>query len=111
MTQLYSKRFLAQQGLSGTGSSIVVPAGRRYIVKQVTIYCSSTVAYIRAFFEDDSSGAALFTGQVTAGNIEWFGFYGAIVFEEGEGFHFQVDSPGGVESADVYAGGYDLSAP
>lgn len=110
MATLYSKRFLAQQGLSGTGASIVVPVGRVYIVKQVTIYMDPAFGITRAFFEDDTSGAALFTGQQTIGNPEWFGLYGALVFEAGMGFHFQVDaSPG--DGADVYAGGYDLSAP
>jgi hypothetical protein len=107
MTTLYSTRFIAAQGLSGTGASVTVPTGRVYIVKQVTIYMDPAFGVTRAFFQDDTSGAALFTGQQTIGNPEWFGLYGALVFREGEGFHFQVDaSPG--DGADVYAGGYDL---
>lgn len=109
MAQLYSRRFIAQQGLSGAGGSITVPAGRVYVVKQVTIY-SSPLAAVRAFFEDDTSGAALFSGTFTGTSGGWVGFYGALVFEAGQGFHFQVDATF-LDAADVYAGGYDLSAP
>jgi hypothetical protein len=110
MAQLFSKRFIAVQGLSGTGASITVPAGRVYIVKQVVIYSDPTFGILRTFFEDDSSGAALFTSQTTPGNPLWSGFYGALVFEAGQGMHFQVSGTLG-DSADVYAGGYDLSTP
>jgi hypothetical protein len=110
VAQLYSKRFLAQQGLAGTGGSVTVPAGHVYVVKQVTLYCSALLGQVHMFFEDDVSGAALFSGAVNPGTPEWFGFYGALVFEPGDGFHFQVDvTPG--DEADVYAGGYDLILP
>lgn len=110
MTALYSTRFYAAKGLSGTGPSVTVPAGHVYVVKQITIYVDPTTLPTRVFFEEDATGAALFTGQQTAGNPEWFGFYGAIVFEQGQGFHFQVDA-GPLDGADVYAGGYDLTSP
>lgn len=110
MAQLYSRRFIAVQGLSGTGASITVPAGRVYIVKQVTIYSDPTFGILRSFFQDDSSGAALFTSQTNIGTPLWSGFYGHLVFEAGQGFHFQVSGSLG-DSADVYAGGYDLSSP
>jgi hypothetical protein len=77
-----------------------------YIVKQVTIY-SSPLNPVRAFFEDDTSGAALFSGTFTGASGGWVGFYGALVFEAGEGFHFQVNATLS-DAADVYAGGYDL---
>jgi len=79
-----------------------VPAGKVAIVKQVTIYVDPTTLPTRVFLEDGATGAALFTGQQTAGNPEWFGFYGAI--------HFQV-SAGPGDGADVYAGGYLLDLP
>lgn len=104
---IYSVRFLAQQGLAGTGVSVTVPAGHVYVVKQVTMYCNPLLSQTTMFFQDDTSGAALFSGGVNPGSGEWFGLYGALVFEEGQGFHFQVDSSTS-ESADVYAGGYDL---
>lgn len=108
-TPIFSKRFLAHQGLTGTGPSVIVPAGHVYIVKQITIYILPSFGPLKVYFQDDASGAALFTGQQSIGNPEWFGFYGALVFEAGDGFHFQVDAfPG--DGGDVYAGGYDLSA-
>lgn len=106
-SQIFSTRFYAEQGATGTRPSIIVPSGHVYIVKQVTIYLDPTVGPVRAFFQDDGSGAALFTGQQSLGNPEWFGFYGAIVFEAGQGFHFQVSALP-TDGADVYAGGYDL---
>lgn len=87
-----------------------MPAGKVAIVKQVTIYVDPTTLPTRVFLEDGATGAALFTGQQTAGNPEWFGFYGAIVIEEGESIHFQV-SAGPGDGADVYAGGYLLDLP
>jgi hypothetical protein len=104
---LYSARFIAQQGLTGTGTSIIVPAGHRYIVKQVTIYASPLLSLTAVFFQDDASGAALFASRFNLNEAGWVGFYGALCFEEGDGFHFQVDNTAG-ERADVYAGGYDL---
>jgi hypothetical protein len=108
-TPIFSKRFLAQAGLTGTGPSVTVPAGRVYIVKQVTIYAAPLLATTAAFFEDDSSGAALFASRFLIDAGGWVGLYGALVFEAGQGFHFQVNNTLG-EGADVYAGGYDLSA-
>lgn len=104
---VYSRRFLCQAGLTGRGASVVVPAGRVYIVREVTIYCS-TFSTTAIFFEDDTTGAALIRGTATVELGLWFAFYGAFVFEPGQGFHFQVNNGVG-ESADVYAGGYDLS--
>jgi hypothetical protein len=106
---VYSTRFIAQAGLSGTGSSVVVPAGRVYVVRQLTMYSSPLLAQVAAFFEDDATGAALFSSRFTPDAGGWVGFYGALVFEEGNGFHFQVNSSTG-DAADVYAGGYDLQA-
>ena len=108
--QLYSVRFLAQQGLSGTGASITVPVGHVYVVKQITTYMDPALGQVRCFFQDDSSGAALFSTGANVGAPFWGGFYGAIVFEAGQGFHFQVDATL-TDAADVYAGGYDLTTP
>lgn len=104
---LFSRRFIAAAGLSGTGPSVTVPAGHVYVVKQVTIYATPLLALTSAFFEDDTTGAALFQGRFTLNAGGWVGFYGALVFEAGQGFHFQVNNALG-EQADVYAGGYDL---
>jgi hypothetical protein len=110
VAKLYSQRFYAHQGLSGTGPSITVPAGHVYVVRQITMYMSPSVGITRAFFQDGASGAALFAAAATVEHPEWFGFYGALVFDEGSTFHFQVDAfP--TDAADVYAGGYDLTKP
>lgn len=76
----------------------------------MTIYCSAVVGQVVTFLEDDTSGAALFSGAVNPGTPEWFGLYGALVFEPGEGFHFQVNALP-TDAADVYAGGYVLDLP
>ncbi len=107
---VYSTRFIAQAGLSGTGASVTVPAGHVYVVKQLTIYSSPLLAVLTAFFEDDATGAALFANRFTIGASGSVFFYGAIVFEPGQGFHFQVNAGIG-DAADVYAGGYDLILP
>jgi hypothetical protein len=110
MAVLYSRRFLAQAGLSGTGGSVTVPAGRVYIVKQLTVYSSPLLGVCTVFFEDDSTGAALFANRFTIGASGSVFFYGAMVFEAGQGFHYQVNSTG-IDAADVFASGYDLSSP
>lgn len=107
MSTIYSKRWIAQAGLAGTGSSVTVPAGHVYVVKQITIY-ASVLGTLAAFFEDDTSGAALFSARFTSSAGGWQGFYGALVFEAGDGFHFQVNAAL-LDTADVYAGGYDLT--
>lgn len=104
---LYSKRFFSAAGVTGTSSSVIVPAGHVYVVKQVTLYMDPQFGQCRAFFEDDVGGGALFSGATNIGTPAWFGFYGALVFEPGDGFHFQVNvSP--TDGCDCYAGGYDL---
>lgn len=105
---IYSSRFLSQQGLAGTGPSITVPPGYVYIVKQITFYSDPTFGQVHAFFQDDSSGAALFSAGWNPGTPEWFGFYGQLVFEPGDAFHFQVGVLVG-DAVDVYAGGYILT--
>lgn len=106
-SRIFSRPFYVKQGLSGTGPSIIVPAGHVYVVKQVTMY-ASPLAVTTVFFEHEPSGAALFSTRfnIDAGGSTFF--YGAIAFEAGEGFHFQVNSDPLGEAADVYAGGYDL---
>jgi len=106
---VYSTRFIAVQGLSGTGGSVTVPSGFVYVVKQITFYMASTFGPMTAFLEDDASGAALFSGKVNPGTPEWFGFFGQLVFESGQAFHMQVDAVPG-DSADVYCGGYALES-
>jgi hypothetical protein len=86
-----------------------VPAGFRAIVKQITIY-SSPLGTVAAFFEDDGTGAAFFSARFTGSSGGWQGFYGALVFDEGQAFHFQVNAVLG-DAADVYAGGYLLTKP
>lgn len=110
MADVYSKRFYALQGLSGTGASVIVPPTRVYVVKQLTVYASPLLGLTTVFFEDESTGAALWAQDATIGSPVSGSFYGSFVFEAGQGFHFQVDSGFG-EGADVYAGGYDLAAP
>lgn len=107
MASIYSKRFLVAHGLAGTTATITVPTGHVYIVKQLTIWMNSTAGSIDAYFHDAGSGAALFHGGVAGGGAAWFGFYGALVFEAGDSFNWEVIETLG-EAADVFASGYDL---
>lgn len=86
---------------------MIVPAGRVYVVKQVVIY-GSTFVNTAAFFEDETTGAALVSIRFTIDQGGSFFFFGDLTFEPGQGFHFQVNNAVG-EACDVYAGGYDLS--
>jgi hypothetical protein len=103
----YSKRFLCQAGLSGTGPSVIVPAGRVYVIRQATIY-SAPLGVVASFLEDETTGAALFSARFNAEAGGFQGFFGALVFEPGQGFHFQVNATL-TDACDVYCGGYDLS--
>jgi hypothetical protein len=107
---VFSKRFITAAGVSGTGPSVTVPAGHVYVVKQVTMYMDPSFGIIRAFFQDDASGAALFSEGTNIGTPLWAGLFGSLVFEPGDAFHFQVNGFLG-DSVDCYAGGYDLLLP
>jgi hypothetical protein len=103
----YSKRFLVRAGLSGNSESVTVPDGRVYVIKQITFY-ANVISPTAAFLEDDVSGAALFSARFTGDLGGWQGFYGALVFEPGDGFHFTVDT-GPLDAVDCFCSGYDLS--
>lgn len=109
MTAIFSKRFLIAPGLLGASSTVTVPAGHVYVVKQLTVYANAALGDINAFFEDVATTAALFDGLIPGGKNGWAGFYGALVFEAGDAFLWHVTSSFG-ETADCFASGYDLSA-
>jgi hypothetical protein len=106
-SSVFSRGFQTIKGLTGTGPSIIVPAGHVYIVKQVTIYSSPILGLLTCFLEDEATGAALIAQDASISSALWFGFYGGLVFPEGGGWHFQVDNSFG-EAADVSVSGYDL---
>lgn len=110
MADIYSTRFYVKQGLSGSSPPIVVPGGRVYIVKQLTIYASPLLGLTTIFFHDLGSGAALWAQDANISSPVSGTFFGSFVFTEGQSFGFTVNSSFG-ESADVYAGGYDLTTP
>jgi hypothetical protein len=92
--------------------SYVVPAGFVAVVSHVTAYCSPGGADVVVFLEDDLTGAALWWHDFAPGGAGYGSLESRWVFAEGLGFHFQVDvTIGFTASADVYAGGYLLSAP
>lgn len=107
---IYSRSFIAQAGLTGRGASVIVPAGFVYVVKDVTVYAGRSAVPIDVFFEHEPSGAALLhTVNGIGGGIDTQWAVG-LVFEAGEGFHFQVDNPLGTEHADVSAAGFALTS-
>jgi hypothetical protein len=112
LQEVYSSRFICVAGLSGTGTTYLVPSGKVAVVKQVTAYCSPGAFSSTLFLEDDATGAALWQHEFQ-GSAGWAEYFGSWVFEPGQGFHFQLDvsPPGSNVSADVYAGGYLLNLP
>lgn len=107
---VYSTRFITTKGLSGTGASYTVAAGLVAVVKEITVYASPLLGLTTVFFEDDLTGAAFWAQDATVGSPVTGSFYGGIVFEPGQGFHFQVNNAFG-EAADVSAHGYLLTLP
>ena len=106
---IYSTRFICLQGVTGNSGTVTVPVGKVYIVKQLTFYSNPLLAPARGFFVDEQSGAALFGAATNAGTPAWFGFYGQLVFEAGQGFHWHAEVSIG-DAIDVGAFGYVLSA-
>jgi hypothetical protein len=111
---IFSHKWISEQGVNGTSNLVTVPAGHRYIIKQATFYANPLVETIRGYLRDVDRGATLFAcaAPVTldaGAQPGWFGFYGALVFGEGESFQWEVHAGIG-DGADVYAGGYDLVA-
>ena len=112
MKPVYSHQFIATAGLSGTGSSVVVPDGLVYVVRFVTAYCSPGAATVNVFFQDDVSGAALLSTSGSSSNDIRFAQDCRFVFDPGHAFHFQVDvSIGFTAAADVSASGFVLTLP
>lgn len=98
--------------MNGASSTVEVPQGHTYVVKQLTFYSNPTLETVRGYFRDLQTGATLFScaAPVTldaGAQPAWFGFYGALVFHEGYTFRWEVHA-GLTDGADVYAGGYDL---
>lgn len=107
---VYSTRFIQLAGLSSDSETVTVPAGRVYVVKQLSVYCNPTVDDIGVFFQSVGNSGALFANHFDVEHAGWVGFYGALTFLEGEGFRFHVDGVLVDSGADVYAGGYDLTS-
>lgn len=89
---------------------MTVPPGRVYVIKQLTFYSNPLLGVCRGFLEDGLTGAALFSCGTAAGTPQWFGFYGALAFLEGDSFRWRVSAEL-TDGADIYAGGYDLVGP
>jgi len=107
---LYSVRFIAVQGLNGDSYDVTVPVGHVYVVKQLTAYSNPTLGPWAANFHCVTTGETRFSAGGPDGAREWEGFYGALVFEEGETFRWtSYVTP--TDGVDVYAGGYDLLSP
>jgi hypothetical protein len=109
MAPVYSTRLLTLPGVLGTSTSYTVAEGFVAIVKAVTVYSSGSAFDISAFLEDDATGAALLYWSWGAAQPAYHSYYGGIVFEAGEGFHFQVDTAGSA-GVDCSASGYLLTA-
>lgn len=106
---VYSVQLLSSQGLNGAGPSVTVPVGFTYVVKQLTFYADPFLGPVRGFFRHVDTGASFFACATNAGVPGWFGFYGALVFEEGETFRWET-SAFGTDGADVSAHGYRLAS-
>ena len=87
----------------------MVPAGHVYSIKQLTLYSNPLLEPSRGFFMDVDTGATLFSCGTQAGTPGWFGFYGELVFTEGQSFTWKVTAGIG-DAADVGAFGFDLTA-
>jgi hypothetical protein len=108
-SSVYSSRLFTQAGLLGTGASVTVPPGQVWIVKAITVYASAGAFDITSFLEDEPSGAALIEWSWSSLDAQSYAYYGALVFEPGAGFHFQVNTAG-TAGVDVSASGYRLSS-
>jgi hypothetical protein len=104
---VYSTQFISYQGLNGVGPTVYVPVGHTYVVKQLTWYSNPLLGPTRGYFRDLGSGAALFSAGTPDGQPAWYGFYGALVFEEGASFRWETSALL-TDGVDVSASGYDL---
>lgn len=109
MASIYSTSFIAQQGVNGS-TSLDVPAGWLYVVKQLTFYASSSSTTIRGFFMNEFTGATLFaaaseTGADLLPKPTWAGFYGQLVFGPETRMTWKIDADP-LEHADVSAHGF-----
>jgi hypothetical protein len=108
--QLYSAPFIRIAGLAGAGTIHTVPVGHTYVIKQLTAYSNPTLGRWTVHFRSVTTGETRWSAGGQIGAEAWFGFFGSLVFLDGEEFQFTAGvTPG--DGVDVYAGGYDFVNP
>jgi hypothetical protein len=111
---VYSSLFIVATGLS-TEATIVVPDGQRFVVKTLTAYTSPGPTDLpRLFFKQIDTDTTLWYAEAdfNAAGVPkptYRSYYGALVFEAGSEFGFQVGGQG-VDKWDVFCSGFKFSA-
>ena len=107
MQPVYSRKFIRGTVSQSSPLTVLVPEGHTYVVKHISAYCGGPAFAVRVWFRSPDDGTALWYAEWST--TERMGKYydGGFVFEQGERFQFELDTEGG-DSANVYAGGFDL---
>lgn len=108
MANIYSVRFIAVKGLTGT-SSYTVPAGMVAIVRDVDTFIGTPTG-VNALFLHGEHGQAMWWTSATIGQSQYASWRGRQVVEAGLTFDVQA-SVGALDAYDVTVSGYLLDAP
>jgi hypothetical protein len=104
MAAVYSVKFFELHGLNGV-SSVTVPAGHNYIVRDLDVYCDNSGAGGTFFFKGNQSQTIwhLSLAAFATTDGQW---RGRQVFPAGQSFSVVADT-----NSDVTVSGYDLTLP
>lgn len=89
---------------AGAGATIVVPAGFRVVIRDVSAFNGSVVAEASAQLVHDASSVTIY--KRTLSEQQWLNDELRVVIDEGESVTCSGDS-----TVDMYVSGYQLSLP
>ena len=108
-TRVYSRPFISKQGASAP-ETVVVPAGHVWVVKMITSYANPAFGSITVAFRNFTTGCLHWRHETALLTHHDEQVPLTIAFLQGEEFGFSIGTFVG-DSADVFAGGYDLLMP
>ena len=105
---VYSRPFIRTKGLAGDGDLVVVPAGYVYVVKFLSVYGNAGLDHLDIAFKHASTDQILWFQHIGLEERDSRQLACTFAFFNTESFRFVVGSDHRA-SADVFAGGYQLT--
>jgi hypothetical protein len=103
---VYSLRIFGGQ-LTATSSSVTVPAGLLYIVRDIDVVLTTPSGTSVFFLSDPAGGILWYVSVDPAVTARWQGWRGRQVYEDGEVLTMTAQSG----TWDIHVSGYQLTLP